>query len=299
MQILFRTVLYMARTAGSYNQLRALLRLQVLNGVTYELRYGRKYVPVVLKFLAAVARKYLRKLWVTSTFRAIMTDEVKVADSQWLSTAARLYLGDQCITVKLAGALCAVPLSQSSCEQLNSTIKLVHGDGRHCLKATVAEDEIVVRTTTMPEEELVHSAIREWATATHRRTACIKVNTSTPDMADSSSEGFSTSDDSTTDTASSVSGTSSSESELDGESSSGSSTTPSVSAPDAVAHAEPAAQCAPKAEGTPKVDAQVVHHCPVFKQMMEENEVLRSYAVRHRGEGREEGRERRRTSSMA
>ena len=98
-QILFRTVLYMARTAGPYNQLRALLRLQVLNGVTYELRYGRKYVRVVLKFLAAVARKYLRKLWVTSTFRAIMTDEVKVADSQWLSTAARFYLGDQCITV--------------------------------------------------------------------------------------------------------------------------------------------------------------------------------------------------------
>ena len=35
-----------------------------------------------------------------------------------------------------------------------------------------------------------------------------------------------------------------------------------------------------KQKGTPKVDAQVVHHCPVFKQMMEENEVLRSYAVR-------------------
>ena len=29
-----------------------------------------------------------------------------------------------------------------------------------------------------------------------------------------------------------------------------------------------------------QVDAQVVHHCPVFKQMMEETEVLRSYAVR-------------------
>ena len=67
--------------------------------MTYELRYGCKYVPIVLKFLAAVARKYLRKLWVTSTFRAIMTDEVKVADSQWLSTAARFYLGDQCINV--------------------------------------------------------------------------------------------------------------------------------------------------------------------------------------------------------
>ena len=191
-------------------------------------------------------------------------------------------LSSVCITCvsQLARALCAVPLSQSSGEQLNSIIKLVHGDRRHCLKATVAEDEIVVRTSTMPEEELVHSAIREWATATHRRTACIKVNTSTPDMADSSSEGFSTSDDSTTDTASSVSGTSSSESQLDGEPSSGSSTTPSVSVPDVVAHAEPPAQCAPKAEGTPKVDAQVVHHCPVFKQMMEENEVLRSYAAR-------------------
>ena len=131
----------------------------------------------------------------------------------------------------------------------------------------------------MPEEELVHSAIREWATASHRYTTCIKVNTSTPDMADSSSEGCSSSDDSTMDTTSSVSGTSSSESELDGESTSGSSTTLSVSVPDVEARAEPPAQCAPKAEATPKVDAHVVHHCSVFKQMMEEKEVLRSYAV--------------------
>ena len=54
--------------------------------------------------------------------------------------------------VRTAAALCTVPLSQSSCERLNSIIKLVHGDRRQLLNSHTAANEIAIRTTTMLEE---------------------------------------------------------------------------------------------------------------------------------------------------
>ena len=54
-----------------------------------------------------------------------------------------------------------------------------------------ASDEIVVRTSTMPSEEMVHNAVRLWAAATVRRTAIRTVGISKVNEPDSSSEGVS------------------------------------------------------------------------------------------------------------
>ena len=59
-KILFRTVLHLARHGGAYKQLGPLLRLQVCNGIKDELWYHHTYVPIILKYLGTVARKYLR-----------------------------------------------------------------------------------------------------------------------------------------------------------------------------------------------------------------------------------------------
>ena len=94
-KILFRSVVYMTRGGIAHRRLKEVLRLQVANGVTYNLRYTSKSIPGILHFLGKAVAGFKRKLWLASTFRAIMTDEVKVGTSQWLATAVRLWTGRQ------------------------------------------------------------------------------------------------------------------------------------------------------------------------------------------------------------
>ena len=121
MKTLFRIVVDLVRTGTAHNQLRALLLLQVCNGVQYELRYDRKYVPIVLKYLAMVAWRYLQILWVASTFRAVMTDEIKVANTPWLSTAAMLYVNNKCITVPIGCG--ALPVDDRDAKALEDALR--------------------------------------------------------------------------------------------------------------------------------------------------------------------------------
>ena len=87
-KVLFRTVLYMVRNGIGHQQLKRLMHLQKENGVKYDLKYHSHYVPVVLHFLAAACKDFVRQKWAVATWRSVMVDEVKVGDQQWLSCTA-------------------------------------------------------------------------------------------------------------------------------------------------------------------------------------------------------------------
>ena len=89
---LFNTVLFMARRGIAHYQMRPLMDLQKANGLTYSMRYRSSYTPVIMHYLACVAREYFRKQWNVATSKALMTDEVKLGDAQWLTTVARLFV---------------------------------------------------------------------------------------------------------------------------------------------------------------------------------------------------------------
>ena len=89
---LFNSVLFMARRGIAHYQMRPLMDLQKLNGVHYEMRYKSSYTPVIMHYLARVARDYFRKQWSSAISKALMTDEVKIGDVQWLTTTARLFV---------------------------------------------------------------------------------------------------------------------------------------------------------------------------------------------------------------
>ena len=85
------------------------------------------------------------------------SSRVRAADAVYVWQRASDLIKGEALqkVVQLATALCTVPLSQSSTEQLNSIIKLVHGTRRHLLNAKQAAGEILLRSTTMDEQELV------------------------------------------------------------------------------------------------------------------------------------------------
>ena len=89
---LFNSVLFMARRGIAHYQMRSLMDLQKSNGVHYEMRYKSSYTPVIMHYLARVARDYFKKQWSTAVSKALMTDEVKIGDAQWLTTSARLFV---------------------------------------------------------------------------------------------------------------------------------------------------------------------------------------------------------------
>ena len=99
---LFHTVLFMARRGIAHHQMRALMDLQKANGVSYDMRYRSSYTPIVMHFLAQVARDYFRKQWNTAISKALMTDEVKVGDAQWLTTSARLFASGKFVDLPLS-----------------------------------------------------------------------------------------------------------------------------------------------------------------------------------------------------
>ena len=99
---LFNTVLFMARRGIAHHQMRTLMDLQKANGVTYNMRYRSSYTPIVMHFLAQVARDYFRKQWSTAVSKALMTDEVKVGDAQWLTTSARLFVSGNFVDLPLS-----------------------------------------------------------------------------------------------------------------------------------------------------------------------------------------------------
>ena len=68
----------------------------------------------------------------------------------------------------------------------NSILKLVFGTRRTRLTANNAANEIIVRTSPMGAEQLVHNAVQKWADACERRSVCRK-DASSADRAESSS----------------------------------------------------------------------------------------------------------------
>lgn len=88
---LFRTVLFMARRGIAHRQMRALMELQVANGIKFDMKYRSSYTPVIMHYLAQAAHEHMRKVWEGALTKAIMTDEVKIGDTQWLTTTARLF----------------------------------------------------------------------------------------------------------------------------------------------------------------------------------------------------------------
>ena len=101
---LFNSVLFMARRGIAHYQMRALMELQKANGVKYNMRYQSSYTPTIMHFLALVARGYFKKQWNAATSKALMTDEVKVGDAQWLTTSARLYVSGKFVELPLSPA---------------------------------------------------------------------------------------------------------------------------------------------------------------------------------------------------
>ena len=78
--------------------------LQKGNGVKYDMRYQSTYTPVVMHFLAKVARNFFKKQWDTAITRALMTDEVKINDAQWLTTSARVFVSDRFLELPVSPA---------------------------------------------------------------------------------------------------------------------------------------------------------------------------------------------------
>ena len=85
-KVLFRIVVYMTRGSIAHQRLKQLLRLQVSNGVRYNLQYTSKSIPGIVRFLDKVVAGFKRKLW------AVMMEEVKVRSSQWLATMVSAHL---------------------------------------------------------------------------------------------------------------------------------------------------------------------------------------------------------------
>lgn len=103
-KVLFRTVVFMVRHGLAHRLLPPLLQLQKLNGASYDLRYTSRHVPVVLHFLAAACKDYIRRKWVDARWRSLMIDEVKVADEQWLSCTGTVNDGSHvhCMVIAIA-----------------------------------------------------------------------------------------------------------------------------------------------------------------------------------------------------
>ena len=106
-KVVFRTVVYMVKSHLAHRQLHRLLALHKANGVVYTLRYKSSYCVVLLKFLGAMVRKYLRRLWIHSVWRAVRTDEVKVGIAQWLFVTARIFVDQKFHTLPIA--TCTLP----------------------------------------------------------------------------------------------------------------------------------------------------------------------------------------------
>ena len=56
------------------------------------MKYRSACTPIIMHYLARVARDYFKKQWNTAVSKALMTDEVKIGDTQWLTTTARLFV---------------------------------------------------------------------------------------------------------------------------------------------------------------------------------------------------------------
>ena len=101
---LFNSVLFMARRGIAHYQMRALMDLQKGNGLKYDMKYQSSYTPVIMHYLALAARDYFRKQWNGATSKALMTDEVKIGDAQWLTTSARLYVSGKFVDLPVSPA---------------------------------------------------------------------------------------------------------------------------------------------------------------------------------------------------
>ena len=206
------------------------------------------------------------------------------AVAAWVYAANHLHTKEWRPVIDCAIALCTVPLSQTSCEQLNSVVKLVCSSRRSLLSGEHVTDEVVVRTTQMPDAELVHDAVVRWAAVCERRTAQHMFRPSRADFADSSSEGFELSVSSRT-TNSSDSSTchdstnSCSENELD-TSSDGSSSNATVSVQ---TRTTPVVMKA--VDVIPIMDEPQAHVCPWFQTMLDSKPVLRRFAAALKKEG--------------
>ena len=49
--------------------------------------------PPLGGFLAQASREYFKAIWKDVASKVLMVDEVKVEDTQWISVAARLFVG--------------------------------------------------------------------------------------------------------------------------------------------------------------------------------------------------------------
>ena len=85
----------MARQGIPHHQLRALLDLQRINGVHFNMGYKSSYTPIVLHYLAEACRQYVRDSWNRAEAKGVMTDEVKVGDKQWVTTACRMFVANE------------------------------------------------------------------------------------------------------------------------------------------------------------------------------------------------------------
>ena len=101
---LFNSVLFMPRRGIAHYQMRALMDLQKGNGLKYDMKYQSSYTPVIMHYLALAARDYFRKQWNGATSKALMTDEVKIGDAQWLTTSARLYVSGKFVDLPVSPA---------------------------------------------------------------------------------------------------------------------------------------------------------------------------------------------------
>ena len=82
---LFRTVYMMLKNKIPDTVLKQLLTLQERNGLPYGLRYKRrKYCRVVKRYLAKSTRHTFAPTFWKAQFRALMLDEVKVGDREWM-----------------------------------------------------------------------------------------------------------------------------------------------------------------------------------------------------------------------
>ena len=88
---LFRSAVYLVRTGTSFKAMPH-LNLQVSNGLKYDIRYkDPSYCSDVLHYIADVVRTKVKQLWVNSSFRCVMADEIKTAGVERLMLACRVF----------------------------------------------------------------------------------------------------------------------------------------------------------------------------------------------------------------
>ena len=103
MKVLFRLVYSLAKRGMGHSQIKDEIALFQANGGTYSIGYQqRRYVPVVLQFLAGTVRSEVSRDFRLSIFRHLMADEVKVGVDEYLTIAVRCFAAGSFCTSGLA-----------------------------------------------------------------------------------------------------------------------------------------------------------------------------------------------------